>query len=120
MRHTFIPRKWEMANDAGAMPELHRLLRSVAAQLMNEPEVVVNSRNDEEQKLRVTRVGRGLRTVRLRINGREIQAIEQNRVKPSHWGQLARKGHQVVQFQDVETKKYVAVVVDGEVTEYGR
>jgi len=109
-----------MANDAGAMPELHRLLRSVAAQLMNEPEVVVNSRNDEEQKLRVTRVGRGLRTVRLRINGREIQAIEQNRVKPSHWGQLARKGHQVVQFQDVVTKKYVAVVVDGEVTEYGR
>ena len=109
-----------MADDAGAMPELHRLLRSVAAQLMNGPEVVIKAGHDEEQKLRVTRVGRGLRTVRFRINGREIQAIEQNRMKPSHWGQLARKGHQVVQFQDVGTKKYVAVVVDGEVTEYGR
>ena len=119
-RQTFIPRKWKMADDAGARPELHRLLRSVAAQLMNGPEVVIKAGNDEEQKLRVTRVGRGLRTVRLRINGQEIQAIEQNRVKPSHWGQLARKGHQVVQFQDVVTKKYVAVVVDGEVTEYGR
>ena len=110
-----------MADNPGPMPELHRLLRSVAAQLMNGPEVVLEAGNESEQKLRVTRVGSGrLRTVRVRINGRDIQAIEQNRKKPSHWGQLARKGHQVVQFQDVMTKKYVAVVVDGEVTEYGR
>ncbi|HXP17774.1 MAG TPA: hypothetical protein VN868_11790 [Terriglobales bacterium] len=58
--------------------------------------------------------------MRVRINGRDVQAIEQNRKKPSRWGELARKGHQVVQFQDVMTKKYVAVVVDGEVTVYGR
>jgi hypothetical protein len=109
-----------MPDDTGTMPELHRLLQSVAAQLMNGPEVVIKAGNEEEQKLRVTRVGSGLRTVRLKIRGREIQAIEQNRKKPSHWGQLARKGHQVVQFQDVVTKKYVAVVVDGDVTEYGR
>ena len=32
-------------------------------------------------------------------------AIEQNRTKPSRWGQLAKKGHQVVQFQDLITKK---------------
>ena len=107
--------------DAGILPELHALLRSVAAQLMNGPEVLIKAGNEPEQRLRVTRVGSGrLRTVRVRINGRELQAIEQNRTKPSRWGELARKGHQVVQFQDVVTRKYAAVVVDGEVTEYGR
>jgi hypothetical protein len=107
--------------DAGILSELHVLLRSVAAQLMNGPEVLIKAGNEPEQRLRVTRVGSGrLRTVRVRSNGRELQAIEQNRTKPSRWGELARKGHQVVQFQDVATRKYVAVVVDGEVTEYGR
>ena len=110
-----------MTDDSGIMPDLHLLLRSVAAQLMNGPEVVIKTGTEPEQKLRVTRIGNGrLRTVRVRINGRDLQAIEQNRTKPSHWGELARKGHQVVQFQDVVTRKYVAVVVDGEVTEYGR
>jgi hypothetical protein len=103
------------------MSDLHRVLRSVAAQLMNGPEVVVAGVDEVEQKVRVKKVGSGsLRTVRVRINGRDVQAIEQNRKKPSRWGELARKGHQVVQFQDVMTKKYVAVVVDGEVTVYGR
>ena len=96
--------------------DFHRLLRSVAAQLINGEEVSL-----DDQKVRVTRVGRGrLRTVRILLSGRGIQAIEQNRDKPSHWGKLARKGHQVVQFQDLETKKYVAVSVDGEITEYGK
>ena len=110
-----------MGDDSGTTLELHRLLRSVAAQLLNGPEVVIRDANGEEQTLRVTRVGSGRwRTVRVRINGREIQAIEQNRTKPSRWGELARKGHQVVQFQDVATRKYLAVAVDGEVTAYGR
>ena len=110
-----------MPDDPVTTSSLHILLRSVAAQLMNGPEVVIKGVNGAEQRLRVTRVGSGrFRTVRVRINGRDIQAIEQNRRKPSRWGELARKGHQVVQFQDVVTKKYVAVVVDGEVTEYGR
>jgi hypothetical protein len=47
-------------------------------------------------------------------------AIEQNPEKPSRWGKLAREGHRVVQFRDLATQKYVAVVVDGEVREYGR
>ena len=83
---------------------------------MNGTEVVLG-----DQKVKVTKVGSGrLRTVRVILNGQEIQAIEQNRDKPSHWGKLARKGHQVVQFQELLTKKYLAVVVDGEVTEYGK
>jgi hypothetical protein len=36
------------------------------------------------------------------------------------WGELAKNGHQVVQFQDLVTKKYLAVVVDGELFEYGK
>jgi hypothetical protein len=82
---------------------------------MNGHEVVLDG-----ETLPVTRVGSGrLRSVRFRMNGRELVAIEQNRQKPSRWGQLARQGRQVVQFQDLATKKYVAVAVDGEVTEYG-
>jgi hypothetical protein len=91
-------------------------LRSVAAQLMNGEDVALDG-----QKLPVTRVGSGrLRMVQFRLNGRVFEAIEQNRNKPSRWGQLAREKHQVVQFRDVVTHKYVAVAVDGEITEYGR
>jgi hypothetical protein len=105
-----------MSSDLEPKSEHHELFRSIATQLMNGPEVVSDSRN-----LRVKHVGSGrLRSVRIIIDGREVQAIEQNREKPSRWGQLARKGHQVVQFQDLLTRKYIAVVVDGKVLEYGR
>jgi hypothetical protein len=105
-----------MPENSGLIPDLHKHLSSIAAQLMNGKEVLF-----EQQKLKVERVGSGrLRTVRVVINGRALQAIEQNSNKPSYWGKLARKGHQVIQFQDVITKTYIAVVVDGEVKEYGR
>lgn len=91
-------------------------LQSVALQLMDGDEVAL-----DDQKLKVKRIGSGRwRTVRFELNGREFDAIEQNRNKPSRWGQLAREKHQVVQFRDVATNKYVAVSVDGEITEYGR
>jgi hypothetical protein len=61
-----------------------------------------------------------LKTLRFVMGGREYQAIEQNPEKPSRWGQLARKGHHVVQFRDLMTGKYVAVAIDGEVKEYGK
>jgi hypothetical protein len=93
-----------------------KVLQSVAMQLMNGEEVAL-----QDQKLRVKRVGSGrLRMVEFKLNGRMFEAIEQNRMKPSRWGQLAREKHQVVQFRDVLTHKYVAVAVDGEITEYGR
>jgi hypothetical protein len=53
------------------------------------------------------------------VNGRVLEAIEQNPEKASHWGKLARDGHRVVQFRDLEIHKYVAVAVDGVVREYG-
>ena len=96
--------------------EAEKILGSVAAQLMNSEVVLL-----EDQKIAVARVGRGrLRMVQFRLNGRVFEAIEQNREKPSHWGKLAREKHQVVQFRDVATHKYVAVSVDGEVREYGK
>jgi hypothetical protein len=99
-----------------ALSEVQKVLGSVAAQLMNGEEVLL-----EDQKVRVRRVGSGgLRMVQFKLNGRVFEAIEQNREKPSRWGKLAREKHQVVQFRDVETHKYVAVAVDGEVQEYGK
>jgi hypothetical protein len=98
------------------MTEVEKALGSVAAQLMNGEEVLL-----EDQKIRVKRVGSGrLRMAQFKFNGRVFEAIEQNREKPSRWGQVAREKHQVVQFRDVETHKYVAVAVDGVVQEYGK
>jgi hypothetical protein len=95
--------------------EVETVLASVAAQLMNGEVVIL-----EDQTIQVRRVGRGrLRMVQFKMNGRVLEAIEQNKEKPSRWGKLARE-HQVVQFRDVEAHKYVAVSVDGEVREYGK
>jgi len=94
----------------------HAILKSVAEQMRSGVEVAVDGR-----MFRVTRTGSlRLRTVRFTMGGKEYQAIEQNAEKPSRWGKLAREGHRVVQFRDLTTQKYVAVVVDGEVTEYGK
>ena len=83
------------------------LMQSIAAQLMQNPKGERTSRQR-------------LRTMRFTMNGRQYQAIEQNASKPSRWGQLARAGHQVVQFKDAQMNKFVAVAVDGDVIEYGR
>ncbi|HTO21028.1 MAG TPA: hypothetical protein VMQ10_00985 [Spirochaetia bacterium] len=91
------------------------LLRAVATQMMNGAEVRVGDR-----PLPVRRTSRQrLKTVTFAMNGRQYAAIEQNPEKPSRWGQLARAGHQVVQFKEVASNRFVAVAVDGEITEYG-
>lgn len=101
--------------DGGSMLDVE-LMKLVAEQLMSRPEVMV-----EGKVSRVTRTGhRRFRTVRFAMGEREYQAIEQNPEKPSRWGKLAREGRRVVQFRDLQTGKYVAVAVDGEVREYGR
>lgn len=82
---------------------------------MSGTDVVVEGRSS-----RVARTGtRRFRTVRFLMGGQEYQAIEQNPEKPSRWGKLAREGHRVVQVRDLLSGKYVAVVVDDKVTEYG-
>lgn len=92
------------------------LLKSVAEQMMTSGEVSVAGKS-----FRVSRTGtRRFRTVRFVMDNVEYQGIEQNPEKPSRWGQLAREGHRVVQFRDLLSGKYVAVVVDDKVTQYSR
>ncbi len=90
------------------------LLSSVAKQLLRRRGVVIEGR-----RLPIRRSSRQyLRMVNFTMKGREFLAIEQNAAKPSYWGQLARAGHEVVQFKDVLTGHFVAVAVDGAVREY--
>ena len=91
------------------------LLKSIAAQVMTSTSVSLNGKSVPVGRTSSQR----LRTVAFNVEGHRYQAIEQNPEKPSRWGKLARTGHQVVQFKDVERNKFVAVVVDGEVTFYG-
>ena len=94
----------------------NNVLQSVAKQLLNTTEI-----NLDGKISRVTRTSsQRLRTATFEMDGRQFQAIEQNATKPSRWGQLAREGHHVIQFKDVQTNRFVAVSVDGEITEYKR
>ncbi len=91
------------------------LFSSVAKQMMAGDVVKI-----EGASIRVRRTSASyLRTVAFRSAEHDYQAIEQNPEKPSRWGQLAREGHQVVQFKGVATNRFLAVAVDGEVKVYG-
>ena len=48
----------------------------------------------------------------------EIRGLEQNPDTKSRWAQMARSGKKVMQF--LSGGRYVANVVDGKVTRYGR
>src|ERR1700756_281014 len=61
---------------------------------------------------------RGLRQVDFVFDGNEIRGLEQNPDTKSRWAQLARSGNKVMQF--LSEGRYVANVVDGKVTLYGR
>src|SRR6266478_576933 len=61
---------------------------------------------------------RGLRQVDFVFEGKEIRGLEQNPQTKSRWAQIARSGKKVMQF--LSEGRYVANVVDGKVTVYGR
>ena len=61
---------------------------------------------------------KGLRQVDFIFDGNEIRGLEQNPDTKSRWAQLARAGKKVMQF--LSEGRYVANVVDGKVTLYGR
>jgi len=92
------------------------LMQSVAVQMMGGNTVLIAGKVIHVERTSSYR----LKTLQFDMGGREYEAIEQNAAKPSRWGELARQGHRVVQFRDLRTGKYVAVSVDGQVTEYGR
>ena len=90
------------------------LLKSIATELMTGKSVSIDGKSVPVRRTSSQR----LKMITFSVEGHEYRAIEQNPEKPSRWGQLARIGHQVVQFKDVEHNKFVAVVVDGKVTFY--
>lgn len=61
---------------------------------------------------------RGFRQVDFVYEGNEIRGLEQNPETKSRWAKLARSGKKLMQF--LSEGRYVAVVVDGKVTLYGR
>ena len=61
---------------------------------------------------------RGLRQVDFIFDGSEIRGLEQNPQTKSRWAKLARSGKKVMQF--LREGRYVAVVVDGKMTLYGK
>ena len=61
---------------------------------------------------------RHLRQVDFEFNGNEIRGLEQNPDTKSRWAQMARSGKKVMQF--LSGVRYLANVVDGKVTLYGR
>lgn len=102
------PRDWDMLDTS--------LLSSVANQLMSAADEV----EILGKRLPIRRTNKqGFKTITFTMGDRQYAAIEQNPEKPSRWGQLARSGHQVVHFKDVQSNRFVAVGVDGVVKEYG-
>ena len=61
---------------------------------------------------------RGLRQVDFMFDGNDIRGLEQNPETKSRWAQLARSGKKVMQF--LSEGRYVANVVDGKLTPYGK
>lgn len=61
---------------------------------------------------------RGLRQVDFTFEGNDIRGLEQNPQTKSRWAQMARSGGKVMQF--LREGRYVANVVDGKVTLYGK
>ena len=61
---------------------------------------------------------RGLRQVDFVFEGNEIRGLEQNSETESRWAQMAGAGKRVMQF--LSDGRYVANVVDGKSTLYGR
>lgn len=59
-----------------------------------------------------------LREVDFRFENQMLRGVEQNPNTGSRWAELARAGKEVMQF--LNSGRYVANVVDGEVKFYGR
>lgn len=67
----------------------------------------------------VSRTGRlGLAKKVFSDGSKRYIALEQNKTRKSEYAKLAQEGHQVVQFKDQDTDKYVGVCVDGLFQEY--
>jgi hypothetical protein len=52
------------------------------------------------------------------FEGKEIRGLEQNPLTKSRWAEMARSGKKVMQF--LSEGRYIANVVDGKASFYGR
>lgn len=97
-------------------PSFEQTLVEVWRQALVENAKVVKVGGESYQVRRTPK--RGLRQVDFVFDGSEIRGLEQNPDTKSRWAQLARSGEKVMQF--LNESRYVANVVDGKVTRYGR
>jgi hypothetical protein len=97
-------------------PSFEQALIEVWRQALVENAKVVELRK-ERYPVRLTPMRR-LRQVDFVFNGNEIRGLEQNLETKSRWAQMARAGKKVMQF--LSGGRYVANVVDGKVTLYGK
>ncbi len=73
----------------------------------------------EDRSSAVRRTSRSrLREVDFQFEGHQLRGLEQNPETASRWAQLARQGKKVMQF--LQQRRYIAVVVEGNVQLYGR
>jgi hypothetical protein len=97
-------------------PSFEQTLVDVWRQVLVEHATVVEL-GGKRYSVRITTRKR-LRQVDFIFDGNEIRGLEQNPATKSRWAQLARSGKKVMQF--LSEGRYVAVVVDGKVTLYGK
>jgi len=95
---------------------LEEALLSVWRQVMVEKAKAVTL---DEESYPVRRTSRSkLREVDFKFEDRALRGVEQNPDTNSRWARFAREGKKVMQF--LSEGRYVANVVDGKVTLYGR
>ncbi len=97
-------------------PSFEQTLVDVWRQVLIENASVVEL-DGKRYSVRIT-PRKGLRQVDFVFDGNEIRGLEQNPKTKSRWAQMARSGKKVMQF--LSEGRYVANVVDGKVTLYGR
>ena len=92
----------------------HTGVISIAWQMMGGDKIAIEGGRFPVQGTSV----QSLRTVLIRMERRQYAPTEQKPEKRSRWSQIIRQGHQVVQFKDVQSNRFVAVAVavavDGE------
>ena len=97
-------------------PSLEQTLIEVWRQAFVENAKVIELAEEQYPVRRTPK--RHLREVIFVFNGSEIRGLEQNPETKSRWAQMARSGKKVMQF--LSEGRYVANVVDGKVTPYGK
>ena len=97
-------------------PSFEQTLLAVWRQVLIENASVVEL-DGNRYPVRIT-PRKSLRQLDFVYDGNEIRGLEQNPDPQSRWAQMARAGKKVMQF--LSEGRYVAVVVDGKATLYGR